>query len=83
MSKSRSLGEIIEKLGVHSRGHSFNPKFMKLCQNVNPNKSRSRTQLGYVETKTRSLGQILEKNTCVHSRGQSVDHDTLSECKSV
>ena len=23
---------------VHSRGHSFDPKFMKLCQNVNHHK---------------------------------------------
>ena len=34
-SKTRSLGQILEKPCVHSRGHSFDPKFMKLCQNVN------------------------------------------------
>ena len=34
-SKIRLLDEIVEKPCVHSRGHSFNPKFMKLCQNVN------------------------------------------------
>ena len=34
-SKTRSLGQIIEKPCVHSRGHSFDHKFMKLCQNVN------------------------------------------------
>ena len=34
-SKTRSLGQILEKPCVHSRGHSFDRKFMKLCQNVN------------------------------------------------
>ena len=34
-SKTRSLGQILEIPSVHSRGHSFDPKFMKLCQNVN------------------------------------------------
>ena len=34
-SKIRLLDEIVEKPYVHSRGHSFNPKFMKLCQNIN------------------------------------------------
>ena len=34
-SKTRSLGQILEKPCVHSRGHSFDHKFMKVCQNVN------------------------------------------------
>ena len=29
-SKTRSLGQIFEKPIVHSRGHSFDPNFMKL-----------------------------------------------------
>ena len=34
--KTMSLGQmILEKPCVHSRGHSFNPKFMKLYQTVN------------------------------------------------
>ena len=33
-SKTRSLGQILEKPCVHSKRHSFDPKFMKLCQNV-------------------------------------------------
>ena len=37
-SKSRALGQILEKPCVHSRGHSFDHKFMKLCQNVNHHK---------------------------------------------
>ena len=34
-SKPRSLGQILEKPCVHSRGHSFDFKFMKLYQNAN------------------------------------------------
>ena len=34
-SKTRSLGQIFEKPCVHSRGHSFDSKFMKLFKNVN------------------------------------------------
>ena len=34
-SKTRSLGKILEKPCVLSRGHSFNSKLMKLYQNAN------------------------------------------------
>ena len=34
-SKIRSLCHILEKPCVRSRGHRFDPKVMKLCQNVN------------------------------------------------
>ena len=34
LSKTRSLGQILEKPCEHSRGHIFDNKFMKLCQNV-------------------------------------------------
>ena len=63
-SKTRSLGQIIEKPCVHFRGHSFDPNFMKHCQNVNHHNILSRLKLGYVRSKTRSLGQILEKTLC-------------------
>ena len=33
-SKTRSLGQIIEKPCVDNRGHSFHPIFMKFGQNV-------------------------------------------------
>ena len=71
-SKPRSLGQIFEKSCEHSRGHSFDPKFMKLCQNVNYHNIRANSKLGHVRSKTRSLGQILEK-PCEHSRGHSFD----------
>ena len=31
-SKTRSVGQIIEKICEHSRGHSFGPIFIKLSQ---------------------------------------------------
>ena len=65
-SKTRSLGQILEKPCVHSKRHSFDPKVMKLCQIVNSHISRSNLKLGHVGSKTRSLGQILEK-PCVVS----------------
>ena len=37
-SKTRSLGQIMKKPCAHYRGHSFDPKFIKVCQNVNPNR---------------------------------------------
>ena len=33
-SKTRSQGEILEKLCVCLKGHIFSPILMKLCQNV-------------------------------------------------
>ena len=35
VAKTRSLGKIFGKSCVHSRGYSFDPKFIKLCPNVN------------------------------------------------
>ena len=53
LGKNRSLGQILEKPYVHSRGHGFELKFMKLCQNDNLSSKR-----GYIKSKTRSLGKI-------------------------
>ena len=33
-SKSRSLGQILEKSCLHSKGHIFSAIFLKLAQNV-------------------------------------------------
>ena len=33
-SKTRSFGQILEKPGVHSRGHIFSPIIIELGQNV-------------------------------------------------
>ena len=63
-SKTRSLGQILEKPCVHSRGHSFDHKFIKLSELSIIIISRSDSKLGHVGSKTRSVGQILEKTLC-------------------
>ena len=56
---------------VHSRGN-----FVRMLIFI---VSRSDLKLGYVGSKTRSLGQILEK-TCVHSRENRFDHKCMKLC---
>ena len=79
-AKTRSLGKILEKPCVHSRGHSFDLKSMKLGQNVNSHKCKSSSKLGRVGSKTRSLGQIMRK-PCVHSGGHSFDQKFMKLCQ--
>ena len=45
-SKTRSLGQILEKPCVHSRGHSFDLKFTKLYQNVNDHNIQVESETG-------------------------------------
>ena len=71
-SKTRSLGQILVKPCVHSRGHSFDLKFMNYIRMLVIIISRSSSKLGHVGSKTRSLDQILEKR-CVHSKRHSFD----------
>ena len=63
---------------VHSRGHIFDQIFMKLCQNVNLYEIRSGSKLGHVGSKTRSLGQILDKH-----RGHSLEQKSMKLCQNV
>ena len=72
LGQKLSLGEILEKPCVHSRGHIFDSKFMKLYQNANIIISRPNLILGHVGSETRSLEKILEK-PCVHSKKNSFD----------
>ena len=67
-SKTRSLGQILEKPYVCSRGHIFGPIIMKLGWNICPDESRTNTKMGHAGSKIRSLGQVSEK-PCVHFRG--------------
>ena len=53
---------------VHSRGHIFSPIIMKLVRMFVLMKSRTSSKMGYVGSKTRSLGPILDK-PCVRTRG--------------
>ena len=67
-SKTRSLGEILEKPCVCPGSHIFSPVIMKLGQNVYLDEISNVFENVYVGSKTRSLGLMLEK-PCVHSIG--------------
>ena len=45
-SKTRSVGQILEKPCVHSRGNSFDSKFMKLYQNSNDHNIQVKFETG-------------------------------------
>ena len=66
--KTRSLGQIVEKPCVRSRGHIFSPILLKLVRMFALIKSRTSSKLGHVRSEASALGQILEK-PCVYSRG--------------
>ena len=51
-SKTRSLGQFLEKQCVHSRRHSFDSFFMKLCQNVCLYEVSARIKKGSCRVKT-------------------------------
>ena len=57
-SKTMSLGKILEKLCVRSRGQIFNPIIMKLDQNVCFHRISDEFEIGHVGSKTRSPEQI-------------------------
>ena len=40
-------------------------------------------KLGHIGSKTRSPGQILEKKTCVHSRGHNLNAIFMKLCQNV
>ena len=81
--KTMLLGQILEKPCVHSRGHSFDPKFMQLFVRILIIIiSKSDLKLVHVGLKTRSLGQILEK-PCVHSRRHSFDPSFMKLCYNI
>ena len=75
-SKTRSLGQILEKPCVRSRGHIVSPILIKLGQNVCLDKISDEFEIGSCGSKTRSLGQILEKPWPHY---QSHPHETWSE----
>ena len=64
-SKTRSLGQMLEKPCVRSRGPIFSLLIMKLGQTFFLDEI-SISKMGHVWSKTRSQGQILEK-PCVCS----------------
>ena len=60
-SKTRSLGQILEKTSVLSRVHLFNLIPMKLVRMFVSMKSRRSSKMGHFWSKTRSLGLIIEE----------------------
>ena len=66
--KTGSLGQILEKPCVHSRGHIFSPIVMKLGQTFCLAEILYIVKMGHVGLKTKSLDQILAK-PYVRSRG--------------
>ena len=74
----------LERVNIRTkeRGHSFDLKFIKLCQKVNVIISRSGLKLGQVGSKIRLLGQMLEK-PCVYSRAHSFDPLFMKLCQNV
>ena len=60
-TKTRSLGQILEKPFVRSRGHIFNQIIINLVRIFVLMKSGMNLKMGHVRSKTRSLGHILEK----------------------
>ena len=67
-SKTRSVGQILEKPCVCSIGHIFSQIIEKHGQNVCLDEISDRFENGLCWVKTRSLVQTLEK-PCVSSRG--------------
>ena len=53
-SKTRSLGQILEKVCVLSLGHIFSPIIMKLCQNVCLDAVPDDLEMGHVGSKTKA-----------------------------
>ena len=81
-SKTRSLGQILEKPCVHSRGEVVIQSSGNFVRMLTLIISRSSWKLGHVRSKTRSLGQILEK-PCVHSRVHSFVSNVMKLCQNV
>ena len=64
-SKTRSLGQIFEKPGVHHRGHIFRPIFMKLGQNVCINEIMDLFENGICQVKNDVTWSNVRKTLCM------------------
>ena len=81
-SKTRSIGQILEKPRLRSRGHIFSSILMNVVRLFASRKSRTTLKMGHVGSKTRSLSQILVKN-CVRSRGHIFSPILMNLCQNV
>ena len=63
-SKTRSLGQILEKPCVHSRGHRFDHKLMKLRQKVNHHNVEIKFETRSCWVKNKVARSNLRKTLC-------------------
>ena len=75
--KTRSLGQILEKPCVHSKGQIFSPIFITLGQNVCLYEILNKFEKGVMSDQ--KLGQVLEK-PCVGSRGHIFSPIIMKYC---
>ena len=78
-SKTRSN---LRKTFECSLGHIFSPIVMELGQNVYLDEILDEFKMGHVRSKTRSLGQTLEK-PCVCSGGQIFSPIIMKLCQNI
>ena len=88
-SKTRSLGQMLEKPCVGSRGHIFSPMIMKMVRMFDLMRSHFSMKMGHVGSESRSPGQILEKpflcsrghifSPIIRKLGQNVCLDEVSD----
>ena len=80
-SKTRSVGQIIEKPCEHSRGNSFCPIFIKLAQNDHLDNISVIVLIWVMSgSKTRSVGQMIEKS-CEHNTGHVMHPIVMKICQ--
>ena len=83
-SKTRSLGQILEKPCIRSRGHIFSPFIMKLCQNVCLDEISYQFENWSCQVKDLITRSNLRKILCTFWKTHFLSdfHETLSECLS-
>ena len=64
-SKTRSLGQILEKPSVRSRGHIFSPIIMKLSQSTDFEENSDEIKIWSCRVKNQVLRSNLRKTLCM------------------
>ena len=59
--KIGSVGQILVKSCYHSKGHNFDPNFLKLAQNAYIDNISEKFEYGWTRSKSKTVGQILVK----------------------
>ena len=81
-SKTRLLGQILEKPCVNSRAHIFSPMLMKLCQTICLDKILEEFENGLCRMKNKATRSDFRKTWCTlfWLHFQQDTHETWSEC---